>query len=770
MKPDLTVDGNDITFSRDAEGRSIVGVGEPITVSAIVYNNGMAGTNQTVVWFYHDMSPLMIYDPSELIGIAAITDYIEADGGLGVASIIWKPESDEVGTSERIVVVLDPENIIAEINETMEDNSDFNVVDITLPPDLSIISVRFNTPGFQNVDNATEETTVTIRVRIYNTAGTAPAKFINVTAYDENPLYGGELIGFFDMGQSELIPDRERTVDILWDTSGETIGSHFVYVYVEDHTLIGDYEISDQNLADNEMLQTIYIHTKPDLRPIVLPTQTENIQVFRSDGTEITDGGIQVGQSVTVQATIYNDGKVYIPAVNVSFWNGDPEADGEQLGNNVSIQLTPNDYQNASVKWIVDADVGPIEIYVWVNMDGEVPESNITNNMEYTDFEIQLAPIFLSFTPEPKSKYGTGDTIEVNFRVNYTGTDTGVENLPYTLTVYNALNEEMYSTPGTLNNLGNMYEEVTAPDIAGDYYIEVEVTYGGGTYTSPRQYFSTEAPPEEFLPWWMIVIILISAILAVLLVGIFLARYGLGKLVECGECGAFIPEGEKKCPKCGAVFETDTAKCSECGAWIPVTSKSCPECGAIFAGIEKEKKDYIERMKLQYAEYVDQFRDEAKDDLGEAMTDDMFMDWWKASPKYVGFEAWLEREEELRKGKIYKCPECGTTNPISATICFKCGTVFKKEEEEEELPGIEEPPAVPPAEVPAKTVPTEPARQPPAQQPPAQRRAAPPTVVPKKVVQQPPTVVPKKVVQPPGGRPPTVVPKKVVKRPVEEEK
>ena len=59
-----------------------------------------------------------------------------------------------------------------------------------------------------------------------------------------------------------------------------------------------------------------------------------------------------------------------------------------------------------------------------------------------------------------------------------------------------------------------------------------------------------------------------------------MTKFGLGKLVECGECGAFIPEGEKKCPKCGAVFETDTARCSECGGWIPVKSKSCPECGA----------------------------------------------------------------------------------------------------------------------------------------------------------------------------------------------
>ena len=230
------------------------------------------------------------------------------------------------------------------------------------------------------------------------------------------------------------------------------------------------------------------------------------------------------------------------------------------------------------------------------------------------------------------------------------------------------------------------------------------------------------------------------------------------------------------CPKCGAAFETDTAKCSECGAWIPVDSKSCPECGAVFAGIEKEKKDYIERMKLQYAEYVDQYRDEAMGEIGEEMTDEQFMEWWKASPKYIGFEKWLAREEELRKGKTYTCPECNTVNPESAVICLKCGTVFKKEEEEAP-PEEPEIPGGPPAEVPPKVVPREVKEE-------APKPAGPPTpppVVPKKVV-KPPEVVPKKVVKAPpvvskkvvrpveGEKKPTVVPKKVIKRPVEEEK
>jgi hypothetical protein len=54
------------------------------------------------------------------------------------------------------------------------------------------------------------------------------------------------------------------------------------------------------------------------------------------------------------------------------------------------------------------------------------------------------------------------------------------------------------------------------------------------------------------------------------------------KLVECGECGSFIPESALKCPKCGIEFETEVVKCSECGSWIPPTVSECPKCGATF--------------------------------------------------------------------------------------------------------------------------------------------------------------------------------------------
>jgi ribosomal protein L40E len=171
-------------------------------------------------------------------------------------------------------------------------------------------------------------------------------------------------------------------------------------------------------------------------------------------------------------------------------------------------------------------------------------------------------------------------------------------------------------------------------------------------------------------------------VFAVILVfSIYLYKYGLGKMVECGECGALIPESSKRCPRCGTEFETETAKCSECGTWIPARSKECPECHAKFMTEpveEVSENDYTASMRRQYEEYINGFRDQAKAALGKKYSEDKFMDWLKTEPAYLPFETWVAKQEENRKVGSVSCPACGILNPKGATICSKCGTVFDK--------------------------------------------------------------------------------------------
>jgi subtilase family serine protease len=765
LLPDLKVDENSVVFKdKDGNIRTIVGVGEEITIEATVTNEGNASTTSltsVLVNFYHRKGVVDV-----LIGQDVIDTNMAANDGTGVASITWVPESWEEGPGEEIHIHVNPDQAVRETTWS-EDNKAYAVVSIVVPPDLDVTKISFNIGSRQNVRNATESETVTILVTIKN-LGKQDASDINVLVYDgfpdydgdmrpDDPLPGGvELIGDSPKNIVSISPNTETTVSITWDTSGMQRG-HYIYVYALDRLPNG--YIPDQTLSNNNESITFNVHPKPDLRFIKI--QDVFVKAFYKDGTELP-GNPELYRILKLQARVFNDGQVYIQDVIVNFYDGDPVT-GTLIGND-TVPIHPTSPKNASVEWTVTGASGLRTITVVVNANQAVLESNYYNNENSTTLTIDYADISVIFQ-DIKSKYDLGDTIQIIGEAKFTDPEEAMANVPYTITIYKGTS--IHGTPiqGFTDPSGRIIRDIEAPDEPGDYRVEVAVDYGVPVADS-KEFKAEGEVPNWFLENLLLILIIIGiAILVVVLVGVLLGRMGLGRLVECGECGAFIPEGEKKCPKCGAVFEADTAKCSECGAWIPVTSKSCPECGAIFAGIEKEKKDYIERMKAQYQEYVDQYRPEAQKDLGTDMTDEEFMEWWKATPKYVGFEEWLAREEEIRKGKTKTCPQCNTVNPESAAICFKCGSVFKKEEEEEvEMPGP--PPRVPPKKVVPKRV-EKPPEAPPAVVP--KKVVRPPEVVPKKVVRGPPTVVPKKVIRPPEGGPPTVVPKKVVKKPPEEE-
>jgi ribosomal protein L40E len=242
-------------------------------------------------------------------------------------------------------------------------------------------------------------------------------------------------------------------------------------------------------------------------------------------------------------------------------------------------------------------------------------------------------------------------------------------------------------------------------------------------------------------PLWVWILIIVAVVGVVAGFFAYTYIYGLGKLVECGECGAFIPAASKRCPKCGVEFEAGTMKCSECGAWIPAESAECPNCGVKFVGEAEEEADYTERMRKEYDDMVSKYRELAKPELGKKFSEKAFEAWWMAQPGYIAFEDWLAKEEEKKKEGPTPCPVCGTLNPKEATVCHKCGTVFgaaKATLAEKKGP----PPAAPPEE----------GGVPPAEERPAQA-GAPPVVAPRMVIRRPidRKVVPKKIIKTPLG-------------------
>ncbi|MFW6065043.1 MAG: zinc ribbon domain-containing protein, partial [Candidatus Natronoplasma sp.] len=168
--------------------------------------------------------------------------------------------------------------------------------------------------------------------------------------------------------------------------------------------------------------------------------------------------------------------------------------------------------------------------------------------------------------------------------------------------------------------------------------------------------------------------------------------FGVGEMVECGNCGATISADATSCPKCGVEFDMDTVKCSECGEWIPADLDICPECGVEFVKTGEEVEDYTERMRKQYKKFIRKKKREAQEELGKELSQREFMDWWKDTPSFVTFEEWLRRKEKQRREGSQECPECGTLNSVDDAVCQKCGTslIDLGEGEEDEEVFLEE--------------------------------------------------------------------------------
>ncbi|HEV8594356.1 MAG TPA: zinc ribbon domain-containing protein, partial [Thermoplasmata archaeon] len=362
--------------------------------------------------------------------------------------------------------------------------------------------------------------------------------------------------------------------------------------------------------------------------------------------------------------------------------------------------------------------------------------------------------------PSNQQAFRPGDVVGVRGVVLQTGAFEGtpIGGVAINVTLLNPQGQVVPGVGGnavTASNDGSFLVSITLlgtlPD--GTYTVRVDALDSSIQDRDRSIVVKTDVPwwaaPFLGLPVWIWLIVIIGAAAAIGGGTAYVKFVGLGKLVECGECGAFIPEDSAKCPKCGVEFEKDMAKCSNCQAWIPVDVKQCPECGVEFATGEVEMADYEAQMRRQYDDVKKKFREDASRELGRALSEREFEDWWRAQPTFVTFEDWLREEEEMRRMGSKPCPVCNTLNSVTATVCHKCGTLLKEDTRRGGGGGARPPAAGPRA---AATGPV-------AQQPPSggEAEGAPGEAIPKKVVKKPVMGAP-------------VVQKKVIKRPIEEDK
>ncbi len=497
--------------------------------------------------------------------------------------------------------------------------------------------------------------------------------------YLANPS-DGTLIGG-EMDSSALGVGKTWIASYDWNaTIGAGMQTESLLIYVVVNPAQSP---SESNYNNNEAWQYLQVtDTRPDI------TFPGHITVTNGT-TQENDSG--VGETVDISTKVINDGLSAASNVEIIF-SITSSSNVTTVIKTMNENLAAGQSQMVNATWLVNVTMGDYVLEVNASLSND---RNYSNNMVQLEFVINppnpMVSLFLSTTT-----YQPGNTMNVEGEVLNRITNQAIGGAK--VTVYftdengNLVGQQFNGTTGSDGYF--MISAYLVPGMSGSYHLNVVAGIGNNTVTSTRNV--QVQMPGGGIPWW--VYLLIMAIVAAVIVGFsaYLYRYGLGKMVECGECGALIPEASKRCPKCGVEFEAGTAKCSECGAWIPSNSTSCPECGAKFITerIEEEEDAYVRSMREQYESFVNTFREEAKRQMDKKYSDAKFPDWWKKQPTYVSFEAWLSQEEEKRKTGGSACPTCGTLNPRGSTICHRCGSTLeatkvevpKKVEEEKPRP------------------------------------------------------------------------------------
>jgi ribosomal protein L40E len=413
---------------------------------------------------------------------------------------------------------------------------------------------------------------------------------------------------------------------------------------------------------------------------------------------------------------------------------------------NISANTT-DDTKEITVPWTIGQTV-PGSYRIWVTLDptNEISETNETNNLAPKSFTISQLHVTVSVVTD-NTEYKAGKTMVLSVTITYENSNAiPVKFLPgvtfYLVDSHGNAITASTTEASTTDSDGGITRSLIIPLNLDTGQYTVNAMVAGLEYPTGATVSISSSVQGGLFPMWVWIVIIIAVVAVVAGFTIYTYVYGLGKLVECGECGAFIPAASKRCPKCGVEFEAGTMKCSECGAWIPADSTECPNCGVKFLGEVEDEADYMERMRKEYDEMVSKYREFAKVELGKKFSDREFEDWWRTQPGYITFDDWLAKEEEKKKEGPVPCPVCGTLNPKEATVCHKCGTVFAGATTQ--VPGRGPPPAGPAAVTPT----------------PMQPEGAP--------QQQPPGAAPRMVIRRPIDR--KVVPKKIIKTPLGEEK
>lgn len=346
--PNLTMLSSNIGFNPPGPTS-----GETVTVTAIVLNTGAADARNVVVQVVDitDGRPLPIEREQ-------VIDFIPV-GGSGMVQVLLT--TGESRGDRQIRVIVDPNNLIAETNET--DNRNTATLTITRPPTANLM-IQPSNIGF-SPPMPREGERVTVTATILNsgliTASAVLVQFVDVTDG-----------GFEPIGEKQTIPTiaagSSATTAVIYETHLRT-GDRKIQVLVDPHTTI-----PESNEADNTATQTL----------VVAPPQAANLVILEGNvGFQPRPEGMRpsAGEVVSITATILNNGSLPAQGVTVQFLDITTNGSVVPLGPTQTIEtIAPGESATARATYDTTDKSGDRRIQVVVDGGNLIRESNETDN------------------------------------------------------------------------------------------------------------------------------------------------------------------------------------------------------------------------------------------------------------------------------------------------------------------------------------------------------------------------------------------------------
>ncbi|HDP97407.1 MAG TPA: hypothetical protein ENN25_06950 [Euryarchaeota archaeon] len=637
--------------------------GLPAVISADVLNDGDDSTpGAFYVYFYHTEAI-----PANQIGSAyQVTEILDPQEST-TASTTW---ASPAGSSPvTIIVVINPAPISFEERD-MTNNVASRTIPILTQPDLSVSEFRCEFQGMVYtplLDSLPSGKEATFDVWVVNTGGTTINSPVKVELYvDTDP---DTPIDDYTITQTLIqnTPVRVSFDDVVLEHPDGVQSEDFTYWVA----INPEHTVFESNYANNNASLVVNIY---DARPDLTVSEEDIVFMINSQEVQV----VNYSQVLEIEVTIHNIGS-YDPAenfyMNISIvgldaLNGDIN---RTIASELVNIVNQSDSKVISVEYTVDVTfTGNYDIRVAVDPYEDINDKNTSNNIANRTIVVEYIEPYIEID-QFVANINAGDVIYVTGMVYYPDRTTVWPNEAVTVVIQTVYQDDVSSEiSGVTSASGAFNIPITVPSNldTGDYHVVVTVGEN-----SKRVTISVIGGAAG-MDLWIWIAIIAAAVAAVVIVSIILFRKGVGKLVECGECGALIPETARKCPKCGVEFEEDMVKCSECGAWIPSTSIECPNCHVRFGMPIEEEQTFEEKMKKAYEENVlSKYRELAKEELGADYSDESFRSWWEVNPSYISFDDWMAKEDELRKQvSPIVCKVCGTSNARGSTVCQSCGT------------------------------------------------------------------------------------------------